>query len=200
MKEHQQAVPEEKAAVKRCLEGSVEAFEPLVIRHAPRIVRLAYHFLGDWDDANDLAQETFARAFRCLDRYDFQHPFATWLSTIAARLATDKLRRRRTRARVDQALKRVPVHHPDPDITLSLKEALAKLTPRQRQSVVLCDLHGFTAPEAAECPGRLTSILWSDDGRPGASGCSCSSQRARSPDTVPCRAADDRIPRQNLVR
>src|SRR2546427_220568 len=85
----------ERQAVRRALTGSVEDFEPLVRAHATRVIRLAYHFLGDWEEARDLAQETFARAFLCLDRYDPDRPFGAWLFTIAARLATDKLRRRR---------------------------------------------------------------------------------------------------------
>src|SRR6058998_3153425 len=86
---------DERQAVRRALTGSVEDFEPLVRAHAPRVIRLAYHFLGDWEEARDLAQETFARAYLCLDRYDAQRPFSSWVFTIAARLATDRLRQRR---------------------------------------------------------------------------------------------------------
>src|SRR2546422_197850 len=80
-----------------------ERFPPLVRAHATRVIRLAYHFLGDWEEARDLAQETFARAFLCLDRYDPDRPFGAWLFTIAARLATDKLRRRRVQARARES-------------------------------------------------------------------------------------------------
>ncbi|MGH9869030.1 MAG: RNA polymerase sigma factor [Candidatus Polarisedimenticolia bacterium] len=146
-------------AVRRCLAGSVDAFEPIVRRHSPRLIRLAYHFLGDWDEARDLTQDAFARAYRCLGQYDTGRPFGPWLCAIAARLATDRLRRRRVvmRARASAG----PVSPPglDTDVRLGLSEALGRLTPRQRQAVVLCDLHGFTAAETASILGCTASTV-----------------------------------------
>ena len=153
---------EERLALEGSLQGSIEAFEPLVQLNAPRVVRLAYHFLGDWDEAKDLAQETFARAYLHLARYDARHPFGTWLCTIAARLATDRLRRRRMARRTLGAYKPAPPALLSAEITLSLREALSRLTPRQRQAVVLCDLHGFSATEAAGmigCTGSTVRVL-----------------------------------------
>ncbi len=149
----------EREAVARCLAGRVEAFELLVREHSHRIIRLSYHFLGDWDEARDLAQETLARAYRCLDRYDPGRPFGTWLCTIAARLATDRLRRRKTRLKVEESLRAIERPATDPETSLSLREALGQLTPRQRQAVVLCDLHGFTAAEAAAMIGCSASTI-----------------------------------------
>ena len=149
----------EREAVAGCLAGRIEAFEQLVREHSPRVIRLSYHFLGDWDEARDLAQETLARAYHCLDRYDPQRSFGTWLCTIAARLATDRLRRRKTRLRAERSLVAPRPHDADPETALSLREALDQLTPRQRQSVVLCDLHGFTAAEAAAMIGCSASTI-----------------------------------------
>jgi RNA polymerase sigma-70 factor (ECF subfamily) len=149
---------DEQAAVRRCLGGSVEAFEPIVRSHSPRLVRLAYHFLGDWEEARDVTQDAFARAFLSLARYDTRRPLGTWLCAITARLATDRLRRRRVaaRARARQEEPRPPF---DPDARLGLSEALDRLTSRQRQAVVLCDLHGFTASESAEILGCTASTV-----------------------------------------
>ena len=139
--------------------GSAESFESLVREHAPRIFRLAYHFLGNWDEAKDLAQETMARAFSRLDRYDPAQSFETWLCTIAARLSIDRLRQRRRFRAVKKELAAIAPRATDPDLTLSLREALEHLTPRQRQAVVLCDLHGFTALEAARMLGCSASTV-----------------------------------------
>lgn len=146
-------------AVRRCLQGSVEAFEPIVRRHSPRLIRLAYHFLGDWDEARDLTQEAFARAYLCLHRYDTDRPFAPWLCAIAARMAVDRLRRRRTEAQARREASREPLPPLDPDVRLGLREALARLTSRQRQAVVLCDLHGFSASETAAILGCTASTV-----------------------------------------
>src|ERR1041384_5593274 len=116
---------DDRRTLRRAMTVSVEEFEPLVRAHATRVIRLAYHFLGDWEEARDLAQETFARAFLCLDRYDRDRPFGAWLFTIAARLATDRLRRRRTQSRADESLRRAAADRsssPDPLDTLTLKE------------------------------------------------------------------------------
>ncbi|HKY31274.1 MAG TPA: RNA polymerase sigma factor [Candidatus Polarisedimenticolia bacterium] len=156
-------IEEDRQAVRRCLAGSVEAFEPLVQRHAHRLIRLSYHFLGDWEEARDLAQETLAKAYLCLHRYDPDRPLGPWLCTIASRLAADRLRqRRRARARRGAVTAQEPAGGLDADSVLSLKEALARLTPRQRQAVVLCDLHGFSASEAShmiDCSPSTVRVL-----------------------------------------
>src|SRR4029453_17778711 len=142
------ATEDETVVVKRALDGSLDAFEPLVRENAARVIRLAYHMLGDWDEARHLAQETFARAYLCLNQYDPARPFSTWLCTIAARLAADRLRHRRVvwgAGNLMAASAKETNAGVDPDMMLSLRQALGRLTARQRQAVVLCDLHGFSA-------------------------------------------------------
>lgn len=150
---------EDLQAVRRCLQGCVEAFEPIVRRHSPRLIRLSYHFLGDWDEARDLTQEAFARAYLCLHRFDTGRPLAPWLCAIAARMAVDRLRRRRTDAKARRDAAGEPPHGLDPDVRLGLREALGRLTSRQRQAVVLCDLHGFSASETAAILGCTASTV-----------------------------------------
>ena len=146
--------------VQLCLEGSVQAFEPIVRRNASRLIRLAYHMLGDWEEARDLAQETFARAYLSLRRYDARQPFRVWLYTIAARLAADRLRHRRAWRRARERMGSPPrASQPISEAALSLKESLGRLTGRLRQAVVLCDLHGFTAAEAAAMIGCSASTV-----------------------------------------
>lgn len=150
------------AAVQLALEGSIDSFEPLVLENAARVIRLSYHMLGDWDEARDLAQETFARAYLCLSQFDPKRSFSTWVCTIAARLAADRLRHRRVVRRAGgqiTASARDGGSGLDPDMMLSLHQALSRLTPRQRQAVVLCDLHGFSAAEASAMIGCSASTV-----------------------------------------
>ena len=156
------AADNDSVTVQRARKGSLEAFEPLVLENAARVIRLAYHMLGDWDEARDLAQETFARAYLCLSQFDAQRPFSTWLCTIAARLAADRLRHRRVVWRAGDRIAasvRDSAGSVDPDMMLSLRQALGRLTPRQRQAVVLCDLHGFSATEASAMIGCSASTV-----------------------------------------
>jgi RNA polymerase sigma-70 factor, ECF subfamily len=83
--------------VRRCLKDDPDAFRFLVERYQAEVYGLALRILGRAEDAEDLAQETFLRAFRALGRYDPTRPFGAWLHTIAARLCIDHHRRNRAK-------------------------------------------------------------------------------------------------------
>ena len=83
--------------IEKCLAGDERAYRELVERYEHRVYSLALRMLRQAQDAEDVAQETFVRMFRALDRYDPSRPFAAWLMTIASRLCIDHLRRRRLR-------------------------------------------------------------------------------------------------------
>ena len=85
--------------------GSAEAWEQLVQEHQQAVFRLAYLLVvGDADDAEDLAQETFIRAHRALDRFESGRPLRPWLLRITTRLASNW---RRSAGRYLMALQRV---------------------------------------------------------------------------------------------
>ncbi len=69
-----------------------QAWEALIAAHQQAVFRLAYLFTGDPDEAEDVAQEVFVRAFRYLDQYDRTRPFRPWLLSITANLARNRLR------------------------------------------------------------------------------------------------------------
>ncbi len=81
------------AAVKRVLAGDREAFADLVREHGPGVLRLAARMLPSRELAEDVAQETFLRAYSNLARYDPRYPFRSWLYRIASNLCVDALRR-----------------------------------------------------------------------------------------------------------
>ncbi len=72
-----------KDIVRRVLEGDTNAYALLVDAYKNPILQLAYRMTGSLQDADDLAQEAFIRAFRNLHRYDMDRPFFTWLYTVA---------------------------------------------------------------------------------------------------------------------
>jgi len=76
-------------------QGSDEAFTKLVEEHQTHVYNLCYRMLGEPEAAEDAAQESFLRAYKNLQRYDRNRPFATWLLSIAAHYCIDRLRRRK---------------------------------------------------------------------------------------------------------
>lgn len=93
----------EAALIQRAAAGDAQAWEPLVLEYQQAVFRLAWLLLGDADDAEDIAQETFLRAWRHLRRFDPTRSLRPWLLSIAANLARN---RRRSAGRYFSALMR----------------------------------------------------------------------------------------------
>ena len=80
------------ALVEECRNGDSSAFEALVRRYKDRVYNVAYRFLGNHEDAQDVAQEVFVRAYRGIDGFKGDSKVYTWLYSIAGNLARNKLR------------------------------------------------------------------------------------------------------------
>jgi RNA polymerase sigma-70 factor (ECF subfamily) len=102
---------DEATLVRHAANGDTAAWEPLVLAHQEAVFRLSYLLLGDPDEAEDIAQETFLRAWNYLRRFDPARPLRPWLLSIASNLASN---RRRSAGRYVAALMRAfrnePVH------------------------------------------------------------------------------------------
>lgn len=94
---------DESTLIQRATKGEAAAWEPLMLTHQEPVFRLAYLIMGDADDAEDITQETFLRAYRSLKRFDPTRPLRPWLLSIAANLARN---RHRSAARYLAALTR----------------------------------------------------------------------------------------------
>jgi RNA polymerase sigma-70 factor, ECF subfamily len=92
-------VPDETALEARwitaCRDGDTEAFGFLVERHRGRVFRLAYGMLRNAEEAEDVAQEAFVKAYEALRTFDTRRPFGAWIAAIASRTAIDRMRRRK---------------------------------------------------------------------------------------------------------
>jgi RNA polymerase sigma-70 factor (ECF subfamily) len=113
---------DEPTLIRRAAHGDAAAWEPLTLAHQQAVFRLAYLLLGDADDAEDIAQETFLRAWKALQRFDATRPLRPWLLSIAANLARN---RRRSAGRYVFALMRAFREHPKETL---LDEASAQNT------------------------------------------------------------------------
>jgi RNA polymerase sigma-70 factor (ECF subfamily) len=85
-------------AVAQARTGDSGAFRVLVERHSRNLFRLAYRMTGHQQDAEDVVQETFLRAYRQLSKFDDRASFGTWLYRIAANCSLDLIRARKRRA------------------------------------------------------------------------------------------------------
>ena len=81
------------ASLQQCLKGDHKAFEPIVLHFEQRVFGLLYTLTGSVEDARDLTQDTFIRAWRRLDQYDPERAFAPWVLTIARNLYREHMRR-----------------------------------------------------------------------------------------------------------
>src|SRR5687767_15239919 len=81
--------------VQRCLEGDAEAWDTLVRVYRKRVFNIAYKFVAQFDEAEDLTQEIFVKLFRALPTFDRRASFETWLTRVSRNLCIDRYRRRR---------------------------------------------------------------------------------------------------------
>ena len=87
---------EEKLLIEQAQSGDRMAFEELIRRHDREILRLAFHMLGNREEAREVFQETFLKAYRSLSRFRFESSFYTWIYRIATNVSLDHLRKRQT--------------------------------------------------------------------------------------------------------
>jgi len=122
---------DESTLIQRAKNGEMAAWEPLVLAHQQPVFRYAYLLLGDPDDAEDITQETFLRAWRYLARFDSTRPLRPWLLSITSNLASN---RRRSAGRYLSALMRAFRNEPPP-ATLEEKSTQRMQADRLREAV-----------------------------------------------------------------
>ena len=150
--------------------GDLSAFEELVRRYRDPMTRLAYRFLGNVDDAQDVSQDGFVRAYRQLRRYRNGTRFDRWLSRIVANVARDVLRRRTRVGPIPGAdeVDSIPDPGPDPaqsasasEIGSALERELAALPDDWRIVFALHEQEGFKHDEIAQLLGEnVRTVRW----------------------------------------
>jgi RNA polymerase sigma factor (sigma-70 family) len=156
---------EERALIIRCRAGEGTAYGPVVQAYEGRIYRMVRALIGDEEEARDLTQDAFVRAWRRLDRLDPDRPFLPWLTVIARNLTLETLRTRRRRRRWllpnsgERELSEA-VSSDDPGRLVEtaermrqLQAALDRLSSTLRDAVVLKDVLGLAYDEVAKLQG-----------------------------------------------
>ncbi len=159
---------DDREVVRRVQAGDTEAFEALVEKYKRKAFRLAYQVLRDQEEALDVAQEAFIKAFRALPRFKGDSAFYTWLFRITMNLALDRKRQRATRVR-SMGTEDVPPEEwertavslaPDPEDVAAgaeqrarIRVALDSLSENHRAIIILSDIEGLQYREIAEVLG-----------------------------------------------
>ena len=158
--------------VEACLGGEVAAFDILVARWQRRIRGAVYRVVRSEEEAQDICQEAFLKAYRGLTSFKGESRFSSWLYQIAINLSRDRLRRRKTRNWVSlddveeaspSGSQRAPAEGERFVEALEVQElvasAVAALPEEQREAVILKEYQGLTFPEIAEIQGVPISTV-----------------------------------------
>jgi len=158
---------EEMGLVRRARRGDLAAYDELVRRYQERIYATVYHMTSNHEDANDLAQEAFIKAFQALKSFKGGSSFYTWVYRIAVNKTINFLKQRRNRLQMSLDDLDVNVEH-DPDLVALISEktprrevnlnelqeklnaAMQKLSEPHRLVVVLHDVQGMSHEEIAK--------------------------------------------------
>jgi RNA polymerase sigma-70 factor (ECF subfamily) len=156
---------EDQALVERSQRGELDAFEVLVEKYRQRVWRLALNVLRDREEAWDVAQEAFVRAWQALPNFRGQSQFYTWLFRITMNVASDRLRQRGARGRAfgtervgEEEMERTMADTgatPDERAARTqqrerIQQALAALPEHHRTIIMLSDLEGLSYREIAD--------------------------------------------------
>jgi RNA polymerase sigma-70 factor (ECF subfamily) len=161
------------AFVSKARAGDANAFRVLVERHSRSLFRLAFRMTGNQQDAEDVVQESFLRAYRQLGNFDERASFGTWMYRIASNCSLDLVRARKRRndrmapvddENMEDPMAKLPSEDPTPErLALSsevrekVAEAMEDLSPTERTAFVLRHFEGMRMEEVSrvlECqPG-----------------------------------------------
>ncbi len=160
---------EERDLVLRCQKGDKQAFERLVLNFQERVFRTVYWMLGDYEDAKDLAQDVFVKAFLDIKKFKHKSSFFTWLNWIildlcSRRFRNKQYRKERKNISLDKTIStkedEVPLQVSDgqapplEDIMQKEKGRLVRmgidsLKPKHRLILILCDMEGLPYMEVS---------------------------------------------------
>jgi len=157
--------------VERALDGDIAGFEKLVTRYQNKIMGYVGRMVnGDREEAEDIAQETFIKAYRSLDSFRGQASFSTWLYKIATNLCIDRARTKKRRPQQAYSLdepmdkdeeggggREIADSRFEPskgverdELRTLVRQTVGEMPEKQRQVLIMCDLQGMPYEEIAE--------------------------------------------------
>jgi len=171
-KTSQSSASEDAELIKAFQAGKKAAFDELVLSHKDKVFNLCYWFVGDYQDANDLAQDVFFKAFKALKNFRFESAFSTWIYRIAVNTCKNRLKSfqyrlkkkfvhlNNTAAAKNNPGVEIADESSSPEIELGRKEksrliqtAINSLPTEKKAVVVLRDIEGLSYEEISSVTG-----------------------------------------------
>jgi RNA polymerase sigma-70 factor (ECF subfamily) len=158
-------VNDDAALLARIRTGAPDEFAEIVRRHQARVFAILHRYERDYQKVEDLAQETFVKAWRALDQFDGRAPFGHWLSRIAVRVALDHLRKEKRRRNeiglpeLGEGTLQWLRSGDDPGETGAnpareiLDHAMRELSPAEQLVITLLELEGRSVKEICQLTG-----------------------------------------------
>ncbi|WP_353948716.1 RNA polymerase sigma factor SigW [Sporolactobacillus sp. Y61] len=159
---------QEKRLIKKVKKGDHQAFAELVDRYKNSVFNICFRMVGNRQEAEDLSQETFIRAYNHIDRFDINRRFSTWIFRIATNLSIDSLRRKKASVSLDAEVPGTDglslntmlsdpdeSSHPDKHLLRSeteqwVQHGIAQLPEKYRSAVVLKYIEELSLKEISE--------------------------------------------------
>lgn len=157
---------DDRTLVTEFLAGRREAFDEIVVRHRRNVYQLCYRFVGNHEDAADLAQDVFVRAFKGLRRFKGDSALGTWLYRVGVNTCLNRLAVKRPEMQPIEASPRIDQRAEDPlervvrgERAEVVRAAIGRLPPKQRATVVLRVYQELTHEEIAGVLGSSVGAV-----------------------------------------
>jgi RNA polymerase sigma-70 factor (ECF subfamily) len=152
--------------VAACLSGDKGAFDVIVERHRRSVYQVCYRFVGNHEDASDLAQDAFLRAWRGLRNFKGQAALSTWLYRIAVNACLNRVGAKKLESEPLAADRFVDERIEDPGAGLvrgeravAVRRAIAELPDKQRATLILCAYHELSHQQIADILGSSVGAV-----------------------------------------
>jgi RNA polymerase sigma-70 factor (ECF subfamily) len=157
---------DDRTLVEACLAGRREAFDVIVERHRRQVYQVCYRFVANHEDASDLAQDAFIRAYRSLRGFKGRSALATWLYRIAVNVCLNRVAAKTPRAEPLELAERPDTHGEPPDAAVfrnaraaEVRRAIARLPRKQRLTLILRAYHELPHDQIADILGSSVGAV-----------------------------------------
>lgn len=157
---------DDRGLVARCLAGQTEAFDLLVLRHQRSVYRLCYRFVGTHEDAADLTQDVFLRAFKGLRSFRGDASVSTWLYRVGVNVCLNRVSAKVPRFEAIDKMPHLAAPGEDPSVALvraeraaRVRAAMARLPKKQRATLILRVYQELSNQEIADVLGTTVGAV-----------------------------------------